>query len=813
MSVLLGRWEFAGRRLTQIHLPQLVGHIVVLCVACGLCGWFLSHVPLHASSSLSVGATTYPTVHSFHAAENSDDGDAFRWTDGESYVVFPAQGIGPHTLRFTMRAPHPETANVPVVISVNDQPVLETTVTPQLRHYEAFVPAEQVHLTENVVQIKSETYRPPDDQRVLGVAVFDATWTQLYPQRWLVPVQIAVITLVSGLLFWFMVRAGVGFWTRLLVLALFLAITLAMRHSDARFLFRWNAIWYTLILVVPLIVGCFATRGWSSKQATPQLPLQQWIGGHWPALIGFVALTGALFYPLLLNYTSHIVGAPGDAYEYLWKMQWFSDALIQQQVSPSYVPHHFYPIGFELAFSEMTPAHTLLGLPLTALFGSVISYNTVLLLSYILTGFFTYLLALRLGAPRGVAFIAGIMFAFCFRRLYHSSGHLPLMGTQWLVLTLYGWEGVLTRRRVWDGVVTGIGMALTMWTSWYYGTTFALFLACYTPLRLGIRHLPSLVGHWKPILVAGMLTVVLTLPLAQPYFEVRQNDVSDDFQHNVDHLLLHSVLPHEYLLPSPTHPVWGSWASQFYRWDGGERFATLGYTVLILALAGLWFGRRSRVVQALGIIVLINVIMSLGIDLRVSDTQSIPLPASFFYHYVPILDSIRGWSRMTTYVMLCTALLAIFALVRIPRRWYRPSMVLVASLVAFELWFTIGLSDPSPRAVDLWLRDQPGSGAVIQLPGNHGGSAQVSSLITEKPINWGAGTFIPLHYNEAWKTMQTFPSRASLAVLQRWETDYIIVDEVPMSEREPQWEAMLEADDLATRVYRDEEYSVYRLSR
>src|SRR5262249_16262140 len=78
------------------------------------------------------------------------------------------------------------------------------------------------------------------------------------------------------------------------------------------------------------------------------------------------AVTSALPFPLIPPFATHIVGGyGGDNFEYLWKVQWFADALASGYGSPVFAPQVFYPTGADLTISELTPAHTLLGAPLT----------------------------------------------------------------------------------------------------------------------------------------------------------------------------------------------------------------------------------------------------------------------------------------------------------------------------------------------------------------------------------------------------------------------------------------------------------------
>jgi hypothetical protein len=786
---------------------------LAVCVLLICSAFFLASVPLQVAYSFSLGAVDALTARDFYPAETTEAGEGFRWTSGDSTLLLPSQGRGAHTLRLTMQAPPQVHGNIPVTIAVNDWTVQMMVQPGQLRQYAFSVPANYMRLTDNVVRIKSPTVlvQSGGETRSVGVAVFEAEWERLSPPTWLVPMQVLVIVIAVGGFYLLLLIAGVPPLSRLLGVVLFLSILITMRHSDSRFIYRWQAILMTLALCI-LILGLLVAL-WQRRATYIRAPVREWVALHWPAFVGYVVVTGIFMYPIVSRFTTHIVSFPGDAYEHLWKMAWFEDALTQQHVSPTYAPQIFYPNGFEFALSEITPAHTLLGAPITWLFGPIVSYNTVCIASYLLAGFFTYLLAHRLGARRGAAWIAGILFAFSIRHYYHhNAGHLNLVGIQWIPLALYGWEGVLTRHRTWDGYVSGLGIALAAWASWYYGPILALLLACYTLVRLSPRNLPGLVQHWRPILLAGVVTIVLVLPLAQPYIELRQQGIAS--KHPIIELQVHSAKLVEYFLPNPFNVFWGAWAKRFHRQDGSEVWVAVGYSLIALALIGIRRVRQQRaIVRALLVIILINVVLSLGPYWTLPNGVNVPLPVRIIYEYVPVLNGMRTWSRMVLYVVLCAALLAALGLTTLPRRWYSIGCSAAAIIVLFEYASALMLSQPGPRAVDVWLQAQPGNGAVIQLPNGFGGTNTYYTLHTGKPVNIGFGTFRPPFYEEGLETLERFPDISALRLMQRWETDYIIVDDAAMSQRMPNWEEKLRAQPLVTEVYHGEGYSVYRLER
>lgn len=115
-------------------------------------------------------------------------------------------------------------------------------------------------------------------------------------------------------------------------------------------------------------------------------------------LVAYSAIAVFFTWPLILHLSDYVIGPfLADNLEYVWKLWWVKHAVLDLKVSPWLQPDIYYPYGYNLAFGEMTPIHTFLGIPITAIIGAVPTYNLFIILSSILTGFFTYFLGLEIG--------------------------------------------------------------------------------------------------------------------------------------------------------------------------------------------------------------------------------------------------------------------------------------------------------------------------------------------------------------------------------------------------------------------------------
>ncbi|NJN81640.1 MAG: hypothetical protein HC802_04685 [Caldilineaceae bacterium] len=187
---------------------------------------------------------------------------------------------------------------------------------------------------------------------------------------------------------------------------------------------------------------------------------------HVVALAAYSLLTLLLTYPSAFRITSHIPGA-GDAPWFLWDLWWFKHALIDLVRSPFVTDLIYFPLR-DVPVTWQTQINEFGSIPLQAATNVVVLYNLLFLSTFILSGYFTYLLALRIVGRKELAFFAGIIFAFCSYRGVRAVGHLSLLTTQWmplaLLLAINLWRKPSWRR----GVATGVGTSLVALSSPYY---------------------------------------------------------------------------------------------------------------------------------------------------------------------------------------------------------------------------------------------------------------------------------------------------------------------------------------------------------
>ncbi len=778
--------------------------------------------PIETQRRVVFGASDRGVVTGFHEAEFSfSEARPFRWTRAESIIQLPAQGLSDHILTLHLSAPSgiASATSHPVTVELNATPLTTLSVTPAPRMYRLLAPHSLIAPSGNAVALRTTTIQVPGDRRDLGVVAFAATFAASDAPFWLTPAQVAAVTGVALLILVALRMIGIGV-LRWIIVVLFALISLSMRHSDLRFAQRWEALLLTLGLAA-VFASFILIIVWRNKRSSiqdnqsedsitdkrraPDRPF-------FLLITGIVTLSTVLLFAPFMPDPVHIVPGPlGDNLEYVWKLQWFADALVERR-SPVFVPHLFYPEGYELAYSELTPAHTLLGLPLTWLVGATLTYNLLLIISTVLTALFTVLLAHRLGAGRLGAFVASIGVGFCLWRYQHVLAHMPLFGTQWIILALYGLEGFIRGRRAIDALLVGLGVSLAAWSSWYYGPTLWMVLVLWLLMRLPWREIRAFLAVWPVALVAPLVTLALLAPYAQPTLQTLRGG---DVRHDYASLLLLSAHPLDYVAPSRYHALWGGWAAQVAPETVGERLVAPGFALLVLAGVGMWRWRRSKVAWSLLGVAMVCFVLSLGPELRIGE-QTIPLPALLAYEHVPVLRSIRAWSRMAFYAQICIALLAALSLTGFPqwRRVWQIAGVIVIGGVLLEsahaapsVWRT----STEPRPVDSWLATQPGSGATLQVPDLFSGSVEYYTLFSRRPSLTGYGTFVPENALADISPLRFFPSQRMLTTVRRLGGEYILVRRDLMDRELPGWRERAMRYPELVQVYEDEAMVVYRL--
>ncbi|MFN8532730.1 MAG: hypothetical protein U0556_04210 [Dehalococcoidia bacterium] len=510
-----------------------------------------------------------------------------------------------------------------------------------------------------------------------------------------------------------------------------------------------------------------------------------------------------------VDFSGSIPGWAGDNFYFLWQIVWVREAVLAG-ISPLWTPGIFYPEGFHLARDDMTLLNTIPGAILGVVVGDVVAYNVLLLLSSTLSGLTMALWVRRITGSLAVGAVCGLAFVLLPFRAIRQAGHLDLVTTWPIPLTLLFLDRALDTGRWRDWALAGLGFALAAFGAWYFAPLFALVLPGYALVR-GSPGGWRTWQRWLGVALAGLVAGVLMLPAAAPYLAL-----PGGLRHPISEALKGSASPSDYVIPSVLHPLWGGLARAYFstsEFGAIDRAVSPGLVVLGLALVGVVV-RRDRVVWALLALAAVAFAFSLGPALQwagqgilipwprwlggwftsvspeLNDylgpisvamlregTGFVPLPALVAGALLPLGRAIRAWARLGIFVDVAMIALAGVGLAWLVRRW-RFAVPLAALLIAVEFAVVpLEAVSVAPRPVDSWLREHDDGTPIVVLPIAAGTEPREvwATLQHRRKIVHGHATHQPAPFREARPALEAFPSPESLAVLRRWGVRQIVV--------------------------------------
>ena len=478
----------------------------------------------------------------------------------------------------------------------------------------------------------------------------------------------------------------------------------------------------------------------------------------------------------------------GDSAYFTWAVGWQTHAILTDPLS---LPHgNFYaPSRFTFFMDEPVLGTGLLVLPLSWFTDDAIFlFNVARLLTWILTGLFTWRLARDIGLDPPAAFATGAFFAFSPIRV-DQVAHLSTLGTQWIPLVYLFARRFCLEPTIVDAVRTGLFFALSFLACGYHGLFFSVLL----PISL----LPFLVTpQARRILVRGIAAVITASFFLYPLYALSREALGPlRFERSTADTLKYAASLETFLAANRWNRVWGG-LTENLRGDPGNLFPGLVVIALAaLAIAGL---RRRipvetrRFVVGLVVLALASALLALGPEIRFRGATLAPGPFALLRDYVPVFSNIRATGRAGIFLAFPLAVLAGVALQS--RR--RPALASTIALLAFLFEARIA-PIPTPSFTNVidsraetpkvyqWLREQPKGTIVAELPARpasdlarpafHDSIYMVWSTRHWQPlVNGFAGVETPLVQRYR-ATAPSFPEAEALDVIKEAGARYVVV--------------------------------------
>jgi hypothetical protein len=468
----------------------------------------------------------------------------------------------------------------------------------------------------------------------------------------------------------------------------------------------------------------------------------------------FVTLTVLLTWPMAHLWDPQLP-AHDDAMFSVWRLAWVAHQLTTDPVR-LFDANIFWPQQNTLAYSDAMLLLGVAGAPLIWLgVHPVVVHNLLLLAAFVSAGVGAAHLMRYFTPSVPAQLVAGIVFAFAPYRVAHL-GHLELLWTAFLPLSLLGVYKVLERPTVWRGLGLGLAVGLQALCSVYYAVFLIVWLVPAALLALWHVRVQWSSRH-------------LVAPYAAPYARARV-----DLPPRADaEVRRYSATPVDYLRVTDSNRLYPALRGE----APDERSLFVGTIALMLAAAGVVLV-RTRAAVALLVLTFVAADLSLGLN-----GISYPL----LRDAIPPLGGLRAPARFGVLVLLAVAVLAGLGLARLlSRATMRQRQLVTAALVVgltIEYWSgPIGTRHPqtAPPPVYAWLAGEPPS-VVLELPVPtpdglwlYETSHQYFSIYHWQRLVNGYSGHAPASYVRLLESLRGFPSDESIARLRERQVDLVI---------------------------------------
>jgi hypothetical protein len=467
-----------------------------------------------------------------------------------------------------------------------------------------------------------------------------------------------------------------------------------------------------------------------------------------PVTLLFTALTLVITWPQAV-YIGTRVGSHFDSYFSMWRISWIAHALA---TAPSQLFHAniFYPQRYALALSDPVLLEGIVAAPFLWLGASaVLTYNVLVLASFVLCGVAAAALGFALTRSHAAAVLGGTVFAFAPYRFEHYF-HLELLWAFWMPLAFLGLHRALNQARVRDGVLTGLAVLGQTLSSLYYAVYLGAALLVAAPFLLRWRHARA--SRALAVLSMGaVLAAIVSLVYVQPLLWIR----SDVAGRTLGESAVYSATWASFF--SAHRDIWlYGWTADF---STPELRLFPGIAALVLGAIGV--RRGGRTAWAYAAVLIFAVLAAMGSN------------APLFGSLRQVLDPysmVRVPARFAAVGLCALAVLAslgaasVLARAADRQRAMRLAtligVVMVAEYAARPSLMEVPLE---PEPAYQWLRDQP-PGPLVELPfpelrGLPGDEArrQYYSTMHWQPLLNGYSGYYPLQYFSILSRRQVFP--------------------------------------------------------
>ncbi|MDE1861171.1 MAG: hypothetical protein KGH72_05670 [Candidatus Micrarchaeota archaeon] len=444
------------------------------------------------------------------------------------------------------------------------------------------------------------------------------------------------------------------------------------------------------------------------------------------------------FWPVTANMASTVAGTGGDPYQMLWHIWWVGHSVYVTHTSIWSTTLVFWPLGANLIYETMMPIGSLLVYPFSFV-SLAFSYNVLFFLGFVLSGLTMFLLARYLTSSNYAAFFAGLFFAFSAFHISQAYGHLEWANIEWIPLAIYFF---IRMAKDHDRYANAIGLAVALLLALFMGDIEGGVMALLTIVIIGLWYLISsdtrrsvlnmhfasavgfsilvvfILGAWAFIPIIGGLSASGSSATLNALSDVQHNMLwSDDFL--------------SFLLPSYYNGIFQGVATSYaniYHGDLSETTSYITYTVLILAIAGIYRDVRRHLLWIF--IAVLFGILALGPIIQIGGTSTGLGSLYYIFKYIPVLNIIREPGRLDLIVTIALSVLAAFGIKYVEQRvagmsneknLYANTLMAFCAIAVMFLVESNGIPFSAAAASHVTTQVQPVSqfySQVSRIPGN-----------------------------------------------------------------------------------------------
>ncbi|MFQ6108607.1 MAG: discoidin domain-containing protein [Candidatus Aminicenantales bacterium] len=496
----------------------------------------------------------------------------------------------------------------------------------------------------------------------------------------------------------------------------------------------------------------------------------------------FTFLTLLMTYPAVIHMGSGVKDL-GDPLLNSWIISWNAKKILGLDIKDYFDANIFFPHKRTLAYSEHLFTQSLLALPVLIVSrNAILSYNFVLFLSFITTGFGMYLLARHLTSSHWAGLVAGIIFAFS-PFLFGHLGHMQIITAGGIPLSFLFLHKFFKHERWRDLLLFTLFFVLQVLANSYYALYLSLFSALYIILYMVTEKKFRDWLFWVKTTVFVLIVVAVAGPFFRQYYLVRKE--MGFFRRITAYASLKS-----FLAAPPLNRLYGDITAPFLK---HEAPLFPGILASVLALSGvvcaLLRKRRGKPLVERHILVY-SVIGGLAFLFTFGPHG----PYILLYKYVPGFDGLRVASRWHIFVMFSMAVLAAFGAKAVWRFLFPKKTLALLAAIAIPLVILIEyLSIPIPvkkvrvkedvPEVYRWLAEREGDFPFIELPLPEPGEriakiecprVYYSTYHWKKMVNGYSGFFPPVYY-ELMRRWKDFPLEKNIHDLKRLGVRYVVI--------------------------------------